>query len=100
MTLDRAVWPFAAALTGAAALAGSWNPWAAAPFVAALAFTLWFFRDPDRTPPGDPDALISPADGKVIRADARRLSVFMNVFDVHVCRAPAAGRIVSIRHAP
>lgn len=100
MTLDRAAIPFATALAGAAVLAGLWNLWAALPFVAALAFILWFFRDPERTTPNDRSALISPADGKVIRADARRISVFMNVFDVHVCRTPAAGRIASIRHEP
>jgi phosphatidylserine decarboxylase len=63
-----------------------------------LLFTLWFFRDPERIPPDRPGVLISPADGKVIRADGDGVSVFMNVFDVHVCRAPLAGRLDSVEH--
>jgi phosphatidylserine decarboxylase len=61
-------------------------------------FTLWFFRDPERTAPPDPLALISPADGKIIKADGAVVSVFMNVFDVHVCRSPMEGRLESIDH--
>ena len=68
--------------------------WAAAPFLLGLAFTVWFFRDPDRSPPDDPTALLSPADGRVIEAGPRRFSIFMNVFDVHVVRSPAAGRVI------
>jgi phosphatidylserine decarboxylase len=64
----------------------------------ALLFTLWFFRDPERVPPDDPRALVSPADGKVIVASDEGISVFMNIFDVHVCRTPAAGRVESIDH--
>lgn len=75
-------------------------PWIAALPLAALAFVLWFFRDPERRTPEDPRALIAPADGRIIRADARRLSIFMNVFNVHVCRSPLAGTVVSLRHSP
>ena len=98
MRLDRDSFPFALVLAAAALLAGMWQPWAAVPFIAMLLFTLWFFRDPHRITPADPGILISPADGKIIRADAQRISVFMNVFDVHVCRAPAAGKVVAIRY--
>ncbi len=69
-------------------------------FVGFLLFTLWFFRDPERKTPGDPDAMISPADGRIIRADSERISIFMNVFNVHVCRAPMAGRVVEVTHTP
>lgn len=77
----------------------------------ATAFLLNFFRNPQRTIPSDLAAIVSPADGKVILTDkvqeheffgtpARRVAIFMNVFDVHVNRAPVAGRIVASRHQP
>jgi phosphatidylserine decarboxylase len=68
-------------------------------FLLAL-FCLYFFRDPERTIPDGP-VVVSPADGKVvaIRADApasTRISIFLNVFDVHVNRAPIAGKITKV----
>jgi phosphatidylserine decarboxylase len=98
MKLDRAGWPFVAvALTATLAL---WlvHPWLSAVGALALVFTLNFFRDPERTAPTADGVLISPADGRVIRADAARVSIFMNVFDVHVCRAPVAGRVTGVAH--
>ena len=96
--MDHAGWPFvlgASALT----LALLWlSPLTAVVGFVLLLFTLNFFRDPERRTPADPAALISPADGKIIRADATRISIFMNVFDVHVCRSPVAGRVVSVTH--
>ena len=70
-----------------------------------------FFRNPKRTIPSDLAAIVSPADGKVILVDevpeteflqssARRVAIFMNVFDVHVNRAPVAGRVIVTRHRP
>ncbi|WP_435156138.1 protein sorting system archaetidylserine decarboxylase [Haladaptatus sp. DFWS20] len=63
---------------------------------------LLFFRDPDRTPPGN--GVLSPADGRVsvIREEDNRVrvGVFMNVTDVHVNRAPLAGRVESVEHEP
>lgn len=98
MSLDRAAYPFAVPLALAAAVLGFVAPWLAAVPGALLLFTLWFFRDPDRSPPPGPGIVLSPADGKIIRADASAVSIFMNVFDVHVCRAPSAGRVMSVRH--
>jgi phosphatidylserine decarboxylase len=77
----------------------------------ATAFLLNFFRNPDRTIPSDLAAIVSPADGKVILVDevpeteflkspARRVAIFMNIFDVHVNRAPVAGRVIATRHRP
>lgn len=74
--------------------------WAAIPLLLA-AFFLWFFRDPERAIPSDPGAVVSPADGKVtdvstITVDGKsvkRVSIFLNVFDVHVNRSPIAGVI-------
>lgn len=100
MSLDRAAYPFAVPAAVLAAAAGAWNVWASIPFLAFLLFTLWFFRDPERTAPVDPDALTSPADGRIIRDGPSRISVFMSPLNVHVCRAPAAGRVVSVQHHP
>ena len=68
-----------------------------------LLFVLNFFRDPDRATPSG-GAYICPADGKVVRAEATetglRVDIFMNVFDVHVNRAPMAGRITHMEYTP
>jgi phosphatidylserine decarboxylase len=74
-------------------------------------FVIWFFRNPHRTIPENTLQLISPADGKVIRieevssgGDLERsfikISIFMNVFNVHVNRIPCSGRVVSVRYSP
>jgi phosphatidylserine decarboxylase len=77
------------------------NPWLGTPLYLAALFCLWFFRDPNRkVPPGD--VLVSPADGKIVAirniAGETRISIFLNIFNVHVNRSPAAGRITSIRY--
>ena len=93
--------PFALPLGLACLLAGLLlHPAAALIPLPLLLFTLWFFRDPERIPPADPAALVSPADGRVLRADAERISIFMNVFDVHVCRSPMEGRLEQVRRSP
>ena len=60
-------------------------------------FVGFFFRNPDRDVPSDPDAIVSPADGKVIQIaegpEGARVSVFLSVFNVHVNRAPWGGTI-------
>lgn len=75
-----------------------------------LAFTMYFIRNPHRTPPANAQAIISPADGVVIEIvddtikgyDQKfiRISVFMNVFNVHVNRIPYSGTIKEIRYNP
>ena len=71
------------------------------------AFVMNFFRDPERTPDDDPTSLISPADGKVIivdqvfderflQAEAIKVSIFMNIFDVHVNRVPFPGLVEKV----
>lgn len=72
------------------------------PLFLLAAFCLYFFRDPDRTIP-DGAVAVSPADGKVVavRTDhpsSSRISIFLNVFDVHVNRAPIAGAITKIEY--
>ena len=94
---------YAAALAAAGALvywlAGPW--FAVAPWLLAL-FCLYFFRDPDREIPPGPVA-VSPADGKIVAIKPEgggltRVTVFLNVFDVHVNRAPVGGRIQSVEY--
>ena len=71
------------------------------PFVILAVFCLWFFRDPERTIPSGPVA-VSPADGKVVaikpEGGQTRVSIFLNVFDVHVNRSPIAGKITEVRY--
>jgi len=93
------------ALMVVAALAG----WLTMPALAAIplllaAFFLWFFRDPERRIPAIQGAIVSPADGKVTdishfeeNGESRtRISIFLNVFDVHVNRSPVSGVIEDV----
>jgi len=82
----------------------SWlaSPVLGLPMYLAAAFCLYFFRDPERAIPAG-DVAVSPADGKVLSVqadgpDQTRVSIFMNVFDVHVNRAPIAGRVSQIAY--
>ncbi len=94
---------YAVALTAGGAVV--WyltRPWFALPFFALSLFCLYFFRDPERSIPDGPVA-VSPADGKVvgIRTDPSaptRISIFLNIFDVHVNRAPLAGTITKVEY--
>ena len=83
---------------------GTWV-WSIVPVLLA-AFFLWFFRDPRRAIPQGAGLLVSPADGLVtetVRIETpqgprQRISIFLNVFDVHVNRSPIAGEITGIRY--
>lgn len=63
-------------------------------------FVAFFFRNPKREIPLDPRAIVSPADGKVVKVErvgnVTKLSIFLSIFDVHVNRSPIAGRIEAI----
>lgn len=96
-------WPFL--LGGAALTVGAWLMcWTAlaAILLILFLFMLNFFRDPERATPQGEGLFISPADGKVVTAeqtaDGVRVDVFMNVFNVHVNRAPMNGRISHIAY--
>jgi phosphatidylserine decarboxylase len=75
--------------------------WWGAIFVVLGLFVLYFFRDPEREIPNEPGAVVSPADGRVVEIvdepldnrPGRRISIFLSIFDVHVNRAPVAGRV-------
>ena len=72
-------------------------------FISGAALTLFFFiffRDPERSPAGDEDDAVSPADGRVISIKERGISIFMNIHDVHVNRAPLAGTVTQIDYKP
>jgi phosphatidylserine decarboxylase len=99
MKIAREALPMALVILVASAGIALWlHPLAGVAGLPLLAFVLWFFRDPERSTPIDRRALLSPADGRIIRAGPDRISVFMNVFDVHVCRAPAAGKLETVEH--
>jgi phosphatidylserine decarboxylase len=87
--------------------------WLTTPVLAAIplllaAFFLWFFRDPEREIPAVDGAIVSPADGKVtdvtvLQSDGERktrISIFLNVFNVHVNRSPIAGVITDVKYKP
>lgn len=92
-------------LVGVVLLAIHWN-WLGGVFLFLGLFVLFFFRDPERTPPSDPSVIVSPADGRVMEVvdepfdgkSGRRISVFLSIFDVHVNRSPVAGRIRAIEY--
>jgi phosphatidylserine decarboxylase len=108
--------------SGLLALLASICAWFAAaihPIFLALVVVCWglwlfvvsFFRDPERSPPDEADAVISPADGTVSHVEeiderdfpggrAFRVSIFLSVFNVHVNRAPRQGRVVAVRYYP
>ncbi|MEP6782275.1 MAG: phosphatidylserine decarboxylase [Acidobacteriota bacterium] len=112
MLIDRAGWPF---ILGAFAVAigiGFWlgRAWAV-PFLILTAFFLFFFRDPDRQVPGGEDLVVSPADARVMVAgeqpwpgapagEWKIISMFLSPMDVHVNRAPVAGRVTRVEYHP
>ena len=94
---------YALALSGAGVLI-AWltGPWFGAPLFVVALFCLYFFRDPERAIPSGPVA-VSPADGKVVAVKAEgpalnRISIFLNIFDVHVNRTPIAGSISKVQY--
>ncbi|MEO7143089.1 MAG: phosphatidylserine decarboxylase [Bryobacteraceae bacterium] len=94
---------YALALSAAGLLTGYLTGWPyGAPLYLLAAFCLYFFRDPNRTIPPGPVA-VSPADGKIVAirplgADSTRISIFLNIFDVHVNRTPIGGEITAVRY--
>jgi phosphatidylserine decarboxylase len=93
-------------LAVAAAVLGFW--YVAAFLIVVALFMAFFFRDPKRVPPSDPDVVVSPADGRVTRvgpvaqgADSPTvISIFLSPLDVHINRSPIPGKIVDVRYSP
>ena len=85
-------------------------PWVAGFFGLGFLFVTWFFRDPERAIPNEPNVVVSPADGKVVEIITEkdpilgelctRISIFLNVFNVHVNRVPIGGKIKEVRYNP
>ena len=101
MVIDGIYYALALSVGGAAVWYLS-RPAFGRPPVSSAVFCLYFFRDPDRVIP-DGAVAVSPADGKVvaIRTDdpaSARISIFLNIFDVHVNRAPIAGTITRVEY--
>lgn len=107
---------FCLAATGLAAvwaLSGGWGMRSAAPalFLALTLLVAYFFRDPERRSPRNPRLVVAPADGKVMSVGpvededfmgetATRVTIFLNIFDVHVQRAPLGGRVDRYAYRP
>jgi phosphatidylserine decarboxylase len=93
-------------LAVAAAVVGFW--YVAAFLLVVALFMAFFFRDPKRVPPSDPDVIVSPADGRVTRvgpmapdADSPTvISIFLSPLDVHINRSPIPGKIVDVLYSP
>ncbi|MBF0422856.1 MAG: phosphatidylserine decarboxylase family protein [Magnetococcales bacterium] len=99
-------WPFILGFTVVAAAASHWLPTLGCmvPFWLLTVWCVWFFRDPERLVPQEPGVVVAPADGRVVAIEevaegplglgpGRKFSIFMNVFSVHVNRAPMAGEV-------
>ena len=102
--IAREGWPFlggSVALAAVVTFLGGWL-WAVPFWIIAL-FVLQFFRDPGREVPGDAKSVLSPADGRIVAIqrvrdpwldrDVLKISVFMNVFNVHSNRSPVDGEV-------
>jgi phosphatidylserine decarboxylase len=84
---------------------GYW--YAALPFVLLSAFMGFFFRDPKRVPPEDPNCIVAPADGRIMRVSSLAgdrehsgtlISIFLSPLDVHINRSPIAGKIIDVSY--
>lgn len=99
MRIAREGWPWIGGAAVLAVLAWMWTgAWGMLVAGVIIVFLVNFFRDPERRAKGE--GLLAPADGRVVRAERTRVDIFMNVFDVHVVRAPIAGRVRSMRYVP
>jgi phosphatidylserine decarboxylase len=105
--IAREGWPFLGIAVAVALLAGAFAGWWwSLPLWLAALFILQFFRDPPREVPEDPAAVVAPADGRIVAVekardpwlerDALKISVFMNVFNVHSNRAPVDGTVKQV----
>jgi phosphatidylserine decarboxylase len=94
-----------------AVIFGFFSAWALWFFLLLLLCTVAFFRDPERNVPSDPNVIVAPADGtvmdiieleetEVLKCKARRVGIFLSIFDVHTNRAPIDGRVVYRQRKP
>ena len=110
-TIYEARWIFVVVLLLAALtatltsfLAPALTPWASAVWLLLVLYVFYFFRDPERATPTDPDVAVAAADGviaditeidepEVVKTRMKRVAIFLSVFDVHTNRAPVAGTV-------
>ena len=103
-------WPLIAAI-GLLFWLGCWWRWLAVIPAVILGLIIYFFRDPTRQIPSDPEAIVSPADGTIaeisqvdhydfFNGPAVRIGIFLSIFNVHVNRAPRAARVVEMHYKP
>ena len=103
-------WPLAAIVAGLIWLGGIWQ-WLAVGPAALLFLIVYFFRDPSRRIPTDPAAIVAPADGTIVDVTplehydflggpAVRIGIFLSIFNVHINRAPFAGRVLETHYKP
>ena len=108
--IAREGWPFLAGAIAIALLVSYISPGWSIPFWVIAVFVLQFFRDPARSGSTKPNAVLSPADGRIVvvehtqdpygNRDALKISVFMNVFNVHSNRSPVDGEVLSVKYFP
>src|ERR1700720_4135754 len=83
--------------------------WLSLLFLLLIGYTFFFFRDPERVVPAEPDAVVAAADGtvadvveieetEILKTTTRRVGIFLSVFDVHTNRAPIDGRVIYRQH--
>jgi len=112
MRIDPSGWPF---ILGGLVLAivALWlvNPFVGIALLVVTTFFLFFFRDPERDVSAPPDAVVSPADGRVMVAGPsttasfpadrwQQISIFLSPTDVHVNRMPVSGRVTQVKYHP
>jgi phosphatidylserine decarboxylase len=112
--IHREGWPFIAIFVAVNTALYFLSPWAALAFVPVTIWCVAFFRDPERAPPPGDNRIVSPADGVLLPIvevappeelglgpePRRRLSIFMNVFNVHVNRMPVSGTVIALAYRP
>ena len=108
--IAREGWPFLAASVAVAAAVTWFGGWWSAPFWIVAVFILQFFRDPPREVPAGEGIVLAPADGRIVQVgnardeyvgrDAVKISVFMNVFNVHSNRSPVEGTVENVWYFP
>lgn len=97
-------WGYVSGLLAAGLLSFFFGGWAwAILFFSLAAAVAGFFRDPHRAPPGEPGAVLAPADGRVVEAASTEdaggvVRIFLSPLDVHINRSPVDGRIAGVRH--
>jgi phosphatidylserine decarboxylase len=108
--IAREGWPYVAGVVLASVLVSFWSGWISIPFWLLSIFVVQFFRDPGRVAPDGEFNVLSPADGRIVTVeqvrdvyadrDALKISVFMNVFNVHSNRSPVKGDVQSVTYFP